>query len=304
MGTAGAIRQGPPAARSGPDGKGHAHPARLPRPLSRRSQRGRRARPVALSLLLGLLACGQSDVELVRDASFVDFADAPVGQPDAGPNQGCVPGGPECANCIDDDADGRIDGFDPHCTSSNDDDESSFDTGIPGDNKDAVSIDCFFDGNSGGGDDKCNLHVCCLLDGPCPANLQPNQFDPEDCTPSPECIANCEPLVPPGCDCFGCCTICNGPDCFDVYTNPAVAPDCDVGVLDDPDRCPACTKIAACSTPCSGPDCILCPGQTPDDLPGECTGATCPDGLAMCTTSADCLSTEFCSTGCCIRAVQ
>jgi hypothetical protein len=38
----------------------------------------------------------------------------------------------QCDNCIDDDGDGLIDGFDPHCIFSLDDDESSFSTGIPG----------------------------------------------------------------------------------------------------------------------------------------------------------------------------
>jgi hypothetical protein len=240
----------------------------------------------------------------VRDASLVDFADAAPGTPDAGPNPGCIPSGPACSNCIDDDADGRIDGFDPHCTSALDDDESSFDTGIPGDNKDAVNQDCFFDGNSGGGDDKCSLHVCCLLDGPCPAHLKPNLYDPDGCTVSDECIANCAPLVPPGCDCFGCCTMCRDTACFDVMTNPAVAPECDVGLLGDPSQCPPCTKVAACSTDCELDQCILCPGQAEDDLPAHCTDAECPAGLATCTSSADCLSSEFCSNGCCIRAIQ
>jgi hypothetical protein len=47
-----------------------------------------------------------------------------------------------------------------------DNDESSFATGIPGDNIDTVNQDCFFDGNSGGGDDGCDIHVCCLLGAP------------------------------------------------------------------------------------------------------------------------------------------
>ena len=76
---------------------------------------------------------------------------------DAPPFDGtCTPGGPQCSNCKDDDGDGLIDGFDPECTGPFDNDEGSFATGIPGDNKDAINQDCFFDGNSGAGNDGCD----------------------------------------------------------------------------------------------------------------------------------------------------
>ena len=78
----------------------------------------------------------------------------------------CTPGGPQCSNCVDDDGDGKIDGFDIECTGPLDNDEGSFATGIPGDNIDAVMQDCFFDGNSGAGNDGCNIHVCCILGAP------------------------------------------------------------------------------------------------------------------------------------------
>ena len=66
-----------------------------------------------------------------------------------------------CADGIDNDGDGELDGFDTECTGANDDDESTFATGIPGDNRDPVWQDCFFDGNSGAGDDKCRYHSDC-----------------------------------------------------------------------------------------------------------------------------------------------
>src|SRR5829696_1023524 len=50
-----------------------------------------------------------------------------------------------CAVCVDNDADGKIDGFDPDCSCPADDREDSFATGIPGDNIDATWQDCFFD---------------------------------------------------------------------------------------------------------------------------------------------------------------
>src|SRR5215468_9877432 len=94
----------------------------------------------------------------------------------------CNPNGPQCSNCKDDDGDGKIDGFDLQCTGPNDNDESSFATGIPGDNKDPVEQDCFFDGNSGAGNDGCNVHVCCLLDAKSVADcpIGANRYNPND----------------------------------------------------------------------------------------------------------------------------
>lgn len=217
-------------------------------------------------------------------------------------------GTPQCSNGIDDDGDGAIDGFDPECTGPLDDREDSFATGIPGDNIDAIKQDCFFDGDSGHGNDGCLMHTCCLLDGECPPDLKPEQFDPAECEVSQECIDYCAPITPPGCDCFGCCTICNDVGCFDVLTNPEVAPNCTADVVDDPDACPACTKIDECGPPgddCVDLECQLCPGQDPDDLPAECGGVNeCPGDLQVCASDAECPDGRFCSNGCCINIVQ
>lgn len=215
---------------------------------------------------------------------------------------GCDPSGPQCNDCVDNDNDGKIDGDDPECTGGLDDDESSFATGISGDNIDKVKQDCFFDGNSGSGDDGCDLHTCCLLDlmgGACPSDLNPQQYDPADCTPSQECIDNCEPLTPPGCDCFGCCTVCIDAGCFDVLTNPAVAPDCEAEVVDDPDLCPRCVKIDSCGAECDPQGCVLCPGQSPEDLPPQCD-PMCPNGYPVCDANTPCAPDKFCSSGCCV----
>jgi hypothetical protein len=67
-----------------------------------------------------------------------------------------------CADGMDNDGDGTADGFDTECTGPNDDDEGSFATGISGDNMDPKWQDCFFDGNSGGGDDGCRYATECL----------------------------------------------------------------------------------------------------------------------------------------------
>ncbi len=238
------------------------------------------------------------------DGGWVNFADANPNAPDAGVSVGCTPQGTQCNNCIDDDQDGFIDGFDPECTGPLDDLENSFGTGIRGDNIDAKIQDCFFDGNSGSGDDKCKFHTCCLLTGPCPAELQPPRFDPADCVVSQACIDNCAPLTPPGCDCFGCCTICDTAGCETVLTNPVIAPDCTQADIHDPTKCPTCTPVAECGNDCTQLECQLCPGQTEQDLPATCTGTECAAGLTTCAGQSDCLDTEFCSQGCCIRSID
>ncbi|MEO8705527.1 MAG: hypothetical protein ABI867_36190, partial [Kofleriaceae bacterium] len=191
-------------------------------------------------------------------------------------------------------------------------------TGIPGDNIDAVKQDCFFDGNSGAGDDGCNIHVCCLLGATTVADcpIGANQYDPTDCPPpigtqplSQQCIDTCGALTPPGCDCFGCCTLCNPlnpTECYDIITNPNTSPDCTVETLSDPTKCVRCTQVTACGDPeCGGSTCILCPGQDSGDLPAECNGNTsCPVGSTSCTADADCPANNYCSTSqCCVGVI-
>ena len=257
--------------------------------------------PTAIAIVLasaGASGCGERIVEL----------DPGVGDDGGGDDDGgarCVPGETECTDCVDNDGDGLVDGFDPECTGGKDDLEDSFGTGIAGDNSDLARQDCFFDGNSGaGGDDGCDVHVCCEL-VTCPANLPGPPFDPTECaTPvTQECVDNCLPLAPPGCDCFGCCTVCDGPTCYDIYVQPTVAAACDQEVLDDPTKCPRCTKNDACAQPCGAADCILCPGQQPSDLPDTCTGTSCPSGQTTCATTDDCGAAQFCAAGCCIATV-
>jgi hypothetical protein len=230
----------------------------------------------------------------------------------------CTPGGAQCSNCIDDDGDMRIDGFDPQCTGPIDNDEATFATGIPGDNKDAVMQDCFFDGDSGAGNDGCNIHVCCLLGAhtkaECPIGA--NKFDPNACPPpigtgtlSQKCIDTCGKLAPPGCDCFGCCTICDPANpgmCYDIDINPAVSPGCTAATLSDPNTCKTCVKNTQCGNgECGGTSCILCPGQDPGSLDPGCNGAMCPVGQQTCdVNNPSCPSGEYCSNGCCIGTIQ
>jgi hypothetical protein len=244
-----------------------------------------------------------ADADADADA---DVSGDDVGLPDDATSPDGAPcGTTQCSNCIDDDGDTLIDGFDPHCSSAADDDEGSFATGIPGDNRDRTWQDCFFDGNSGGGDDGCRYHTCCVLGSACPADLA-DHFDPAtDCEISAECIDTCMPGTTPGCDCFGCCQIWVDGVEHVVYTNPALAPDCTLDVIGDPALCPPCTPTVICGNPCVPAECELCPGMTPDDLPPECSDTTpqCDDGVTPCATTADCPADYYCSLGCCIEDI-
>jgi hypothetical protein len=214
----------------------------------------------------------------------------------------CEPGPTQCANCVDDDADGLTDGEDPHCITAADDDEASFATGLPGDNRDPKP-DCFFDGDSGSGNDHCAIDLCCLL-GDCPPGT--------GCTITQECIDFCAPATPVGCDCFGCCTICWDGTCKDVLTILDSTPGWDCNDLEnnltDPVKCPECTKVTECSSSCDqagqNADCILCPGQSPDELPDQCNMQNaCPDNRQVCSDTVACPSGQYCASGCCIAIV-
>ncbi|HEY4179963.1 MAG TPA: hypothetical protein VGM90_24140 [Kofleriaceae bacterium] len=283
---------------------------------------------ISIILVLALAACGSSKGGSnngdggIGDDGGVD----PTGDggctglcTDAPPFTGtCDPNGPQCANCIDDDGDGFIDGDDINCSGPLDNDEGSFSTGIPGDNIDAVEQDCFFDGNSGAGNDGCNIHVCCILGAhtkaECPIGA--NRFNPDDCPPpigthalSQKCIDTCGAITPPGCDCFGCCTICdpaNPGACYDIATNATTSPDCTSATLADPTKCHTCVKTESCgTTECGGTTCILCPGQDPSTLPASCNNTTaCPTGENACGAGDTCAAGFYCATGCCIPVIQ
>lgn len=273
---------------------------------------------LALVALAFVAACGSSGSGGTPDAGTTSDACSGLCT-DAPPFGGmCTPGGAQCSNCLDDDGDGKTDGFDSECTGALDNDEGSFSTGIPGDNIDSVKQDCFFDGNSGSGNDGCEIHVCCLLGArtraECPIGA--NQYNPNDCPPPlgtaqlpQKCIDTCGKLAPPGCDCFGCCTECvpgsNPLQCYDVIINPATSPNCNDSNLADPAACKRCTKSTTCSGgTCGGTSCVLCPGQDPSTLPPGCSGQACPAGVPACGTDGSCPADTYCSNGCCIAVIE
>jgi hypothetical protein len=213
-----------------------------------------------------------------------------------------------CSNGKDDDDDGLIDGFDPECTGPWDNDESTFATGIPGDNRDPKWQDCFFDGNSGAGDDDCRYATGCLT-----GDLE--QDDP-DCTLTDACIKFCAPLTPNGCDCFGCCTV----ETADGPVNILGLASCSVDQVADEKACPRCEKSETCGNTCGR--CELCAGKTVADLPEDCSpstgtggapgtagapgvpdpGYTCDGGEQVCGPDlAPCGLGWYCAQGCCLQ---
>jgi hypothetical protein len=278
------------------------------------------ATPVTCALwLVAMAACENEDLSIDQlqaesAASALDSGSTPRNYPpgnphasdalDAGsstpsvsmsPTGTLLCGGSPCAcnNGVDDDGDGTVDGFDAECTGGLDDDESSFATGIPGDNRDPKWQDCFFDGNSGAGDDRCRYPTGCLTG-------ELSQDDPA-CAVTEACRTNCLPLVPNGCDCFGCCSITlPGGGSTDVLLSDA----CSLENIGDAQACPVCVKSDACGNECG--ECELCPGKTEADLPASChqdppADEAC-DGQPSCSESEPCPSDLFCSLGCCIQA--
>ncbi|HVY25198.1 MAG TPA: hypothetical protein VHB79_01550 [Polyangiaceae bacterium] len=214
-----------------------------------------------------------------------------------------------CSDGKDNDGDGLTDGFDPECTGADDNDENSYATGIPGDNRDPKWQDCFFDGNSGAGDDGCRYNTGCLT-----GDLPPTD---KDCKLTAACIKFCAPLTPNGCDCFGCCTVQDGDASVDIMLSAT----CSLDNVDDEKACPRCTKTDTCGNTCGR--CELCPGKTEADLPADCGGSTgtggapstgeggaatgggptytCDSGEQVCGTNLPgCPLDYYCSLGCCI----
>ncbi len=218
----------------------------------------------------------------------------------------------ECGNCIDDDQDGKIDMDDPDCTGPCQNAEDRFVGSIPGQSGPACSQDCYFDQDSGVGNDDCEWsHKC----DPLAPEGSACAYDPkaklprgETCaaataTQSDKCRATCGPLTPNGCDCFGCCRIAGAPPVWLGSVDDQGNPSCDLAHAGDPSRCKPCTQVEGCLNPCA--ECELCVGKRA--LPASCSTAspTCvaPDGrnLMPCglPSLAPCVGEVSCITGCC-----
>jgi hypothetical protein len=239
----------------------------------------------------------------------------------------------QCSDGIDNDKDGLIDSADPECTGPNDNDESTYATGIPGDNIDACKQDCFFDGNSGMGDDGCEWQLQCdprSKNAKCPFDQSYVDKHAMTCSvsasQSDKCISNCRKYVPNGCDCFGCCAVPGAP------TPIHLDPTCTAKDFGDPTKCSPCTQVTQCMNPCDR--CEICVGKptvpadcapppptgydggtpadggdggtyTPPPTPDGGGYHTCTDGIA-CTPGGDnnCPNGYGCVFGCCTPVVQ
>jgi hypothetical protein len=210
-----------------------------------------------------------------------------------------------CSDGLDNDADGKIDLVDPECVSPLDDDESSFATGVSGDNMDPCKQDCFFDGNSGMGNDGCNWDLKCDMSNIGATAIKRCEYDPDArCQDqTPKCIDVCQTITPNGCDCFGCCLVTGTSG---VPHGVRLSGTCTADKFDDPTACPPCSQTTSCVNDCK--PCELCLGKTV--LPAECYGGQGGAGgqggidcgtYNRCGTDAStCALGQLCVSGCCV----
>jgi hypothetical protein len=239
----------------------------------------------------------------------------------------------QCGDLIDNDGDGLIDSQDPDCLGPCDNTEDSYHGGIPGQNNAPCKMDCYFDQDTGTGNDdcywnhKCDPHETAPSYYPEPWNGALCAYDPAAKTPgtnktcaeldaaqSQLCLDYCGPLTPNGCDCFGCCELPAGGGKF-VWLGSVGANEntvCTQAAASDPAVCHPCKPVTACLNDCG--KCEYCLGKT--TLPPECfdpegTGGAggasgnnpdqCLRGVQPCggPNQLPCPAGQYCITGCC-----
>ena len=242
----------------------------------------------------------------------------------------------ECGDLVDNDGDGLLDYQDPDCLGPCDNTEAGYFGGIPGQEGPPCNTDCYFDQDSGSGNDDCYWNHACD-----PNSVDPNYYpetyngaacayDPNANTPgtsgscddlyaaqSDTCYSYCGPLTPNGCDCFGCCELPAGSGSYvwlgsDDDGDQSNGGTCDIASVADPSKCAPCLPVAACLNGCD--TCELCIGKT--ELPPECFeggtgggggagggGQQCNDGVQPCGLEGQdpCADGFYCITGCCIE---
>lgn len=240
---------------------------------------------------------------------------------------GCVPALCDgrlyaCGDCLDNDGDTSLDSQDPGCIGPCDNSEDVYDLQIPGGDTPTCLRECYYDSDQGPGNDGCEWNESC--DPLEPDDLCPftGPGGPVRCpdTQDEQCEETCLPLVPNGCDCFGCCELPAGGGEFVWLGSEGANGDtvCTLDRLDDPTVCHPCTPVqGACFNPCE--PCEICiGGQLPD--PDECGGSgagggngagggggsggggqQCPDGIQVCGLDGQdpCPTNQYCITGCC-----
>lgn len=215
----------------------------------------------------------------------------------------------QCGDCLENDSDGKIDSLDPDCLGPCDNNESGFIVDIPGSAPGNCDMDCYFDNNNGGGNDGClwdfrcdeneqhykesNLSAVCAYE---PENVSSPDCDGMRVLQAEQCNSFCEPLVPNGCDCWGCCAIAHSsPNPYRFVGTPG----CSLTTLEN---CDPCTPVPACENTCG--ECELCIGMT--ELPANCLTDKnrCSQGVTACGQKGDlpCPGGTYCITGCCVES--
>jgi hypothetical protein len=234
----------------------------------------------------------------------------------------------ECGDIVDNDGDGLIDYQDPDCLGPCDNTENGYYGGIPGQAGPACIVDCYFDQDSGAGNDECYWNHQCD-----PHEMAPDYYPehengvaceynqnantpgtPSSCdelyrTQTQTCYDYCGPLTPNGCDCFGCCELPAGTDNWVWLGSEDAAGNgtCSQEGVTDPTLCQPCLPVAACLNDC-GP-CEVCIGKPEPDpgcdggggAGGSPPGEQCPDGAQPCGLAGQdpCPANYYCITGCC-----
>jgi hypothetical protein len=238
---------------------------------------------------------GDGQVDL-NDADCFDLSDNSEGTAALGNTQ--------CTDGNDNDGDGATDSGDPECTGPLDDREDSFATGIPGDNSDTCKQDCWFDGDSGSGNDGCLWDLACdPVAGPayeCGAVPGGGRCDDPQ---SIRCVDFCSRFTPNGCDCFGCCDVYVDGTAHTILLNPQ----CTTEVISDASKCVPCTKVDSCNNPCD--PCEYCLGREPTGTdcapPDGGPGYECAAGEVTCDpVEGTCPEGFWCLTGCCVPNID
>jgi hypothetical protein len=236
------------------------------------------------------------DAGVVADAPTADTPIPDIRSPDVTPQP---PGSTACTDGRDNDGDGLIDSLDPDCTGAHDNDEATFGTATLSGEPGCFELDCYFDANSTFGDDGCQWNLRCD-----PTSSGANRgcpYDPlfRNCATqqSATCLSRCLPIVPNGCDCFGCCAVTRSGNTFSVQLGTG----CTYRDLADPTKCGRCTIQTSCFNPCD--TCELCLDRI--DLPASCPSVSCPAGVMPCGSDGHspsvCPAGTRCLTGCCVQ---
>jgi hypothetical protein len=241
----------------------------------------------------GVVVCACNDgIDNDKDKA-IDMADPCCVDPSDNSEAG---GTSECSDCIDNDSDGKADAADPDCTGPLDNSEANLGTNISGDNMNCHQ-DCFFDGDSGPGNDDCYWNLYCdplepsqhiispqpqtkcypfdaskLGTAECPWQTTTCATDPGGvCNQSQLCLDTCLPITPNGCDCFGCCEVpmaAGGTKTVLLRDTCDTNPDGTIDPLQDDNNdgkldCPPCTQHPDCLNPCGL--CEVCVGKPAPD---------------------------------------